>query len=144
MTYKLGNIIFSVVFFLLGLYFLIGAFQIQNLITGNDVGPRAFPILVSIGLIIFSGINLATSLFEKDIEKLEFNNATKVFLTMLSLVAFLLLISLINFYIASIIMIPILLWINDVRKIIILSISTVVTILFIFVVFDYLLGVPLP
>lgn len=53
MTFKLGNIIFSVAFLSIGFYFLIDTFQIQNLVSGNDVGPRAFPLLVAIGLIIF-------------------------------------------------------------------------------------------
>ena len=144
MTYKLGNILFSVTFLLIGLYFLINTFQIQNLVSGNDVGPRAFPLLVSIGLIIFAGINLMTSIFNKQIEKLEFQNFTKVVLTMAGLILFLILISVANFYIASIIMLPILLWINDVRKPVRLGFSTVITILFIFVVFDYLLRIPIP
>jgi len=144
MTYKLGNILFSVTFLLIGLYFLINTFQIQNLVSGNDVGPRAFPLLVSIGLIIFAGINLMTSIFNKQIEKMEFQNFTKVVLTMAGLILFLILISVLNFYIASIIMLPILLWINDVRKPVRLGFSTVITILFIFVVFDYLLRIPIP
>ncbi|MCM3388210.1 tripartite tricarboxylate transporter TctB family protein [Ureibacillus chungkukjangi] len=144
MTFKLGNIIFSVAFLSIGFYFLIDTFQIQNLVSGNDVGPRAFPLLVAIGLIIFSGINLMTSIFEKNIEKLKFQNFTKVVLTMVGLVIFLILISAFNFYIASIIMIPILLWINDVRKVTRLGFSTVITIAFIFVVFDFLLGIPIP
>ena len=144
MTYKLGNILFSVTFLLIGLYFLINTFQIQNLVSGNDVGPRAFPLLVSIGLIIFAGINLITSIFDKKIEKLEFQNFTKVVLTMVGLILFISLISIINFYIASIIMLPILLWINDVRKPIRLGFSTIITVLFVFVIFDYLLEIPIP
>lgn len=144
MTYKTGNIIFSIMFLLIGLYFLIFSFDIQNLVTGNDIGPRAFPIIVSIGFVVFSFLCLLSSILQKNFEKIEIGNTAKVFITMGLLTLFVLVINYSNFYIASLIFVPLLMWINGVKSLVNLIVSTILTIGFVFVVFDTLLGVPLP
>jgi Tripartite tricarboxylate transporter TctB family len=142
-----ANIIGCIFFLLIGIWFLVNSLFLTGTQDPMDVGPAAFPIVSSVGIIICSVFYLIREVRkkkEKNDEKITISNKNQVYLSMLVLVGYIAFMEFVGFYISSVIFLPLFLYIVGVRKI---SQSAFVSggfILFAYVAFDLLLEVPMP
>lgn len=142
-----ANLVGVIFFMLVGIWFLVNALFLPGDAGTADVGPSVFPILSAVGLIVASIIYLIKVIREKNKsgqEKITINNRNKVLSAIGILIAYVLIIDVIGYYIASVIMIPLLLVISGIRNVVRIGILSMGFLLFIFVGFDTLLGIPLP
>ncbi|QHJ70132.1 tripartite tricarboxylate transporter TctB family protein [Planococcus halotolerans] len=142
-----ANIVGLIFFILVGVWFLVNALFLPGDPGTADVGPAVFPILSAVGLIVASLVYLFKVFSNRkkaEQEKITIDNRNKVLSAIGILIAYVLLIDLVGYYISSIIMIPLLLVISGVRNILRVGILSVGFLIFIFVGFDTLLGIPLP
>jgi hypothetical protein len=142
-----ANIAGCIFFLLIGIWFLVNSLFLTGTQNPMDLGPAAFPIVSSVGIIICSVFYMVREVRKKreeDGEKITVSNKNQVFLSMLVLVGYIAFMEFVGFYISSVIFLPLFLYIVGVRKI---SQSALVSggfILFAYVAFDLLLEVPMP
>ncbi|WP_255472972.1 tripartite tricarboxylate transporter TctB family protein [Planomicrobium sp. CPCC 101079] len=134
-------------FILIGVWFLINSLLLPESEGTADVGPSVFPIISAVGLIIASSFYLINDLRNRrnaDKEKIVIPNRNKVISAIGILIAYLLVMDLVGYYIASIIAIPLLLYISGVKNVMKVGILSAGFLVFIYVGFDTLLGIPMP
>lgn len=142
-----ANIVGSIFFILIGIWFLVNSLFLSGTQNAMDVGPSAFPILSSVGIILASVVYMVRELRSRkqdEAERITIRNQNKVLLSMIFLVAYVLVMQIVGYYIASVLFIPIVLFTVGVRRIVQLVSLSAGFVLFAYVVFDVLLGVPMP
>ena len=142
-----ANIIGMIFFILIGVWFLINSLLLPGSEGTADVGPSAFPIISAVGLIVASLFYLINELRNRknaDQEKIGMPNRNKVLSAIGILIAYILVMELVGYYIASIIAIPLLLFVSGVKNVIKVGILSVGFLVFIYIGFDTLLGIPMP
>jgi putative tricarboxylic transport membrane protein len=144
---KTANIIGCIFFILIGIWFLVNSLFLSGTQNAMDVGPSAFPILSSAGIILASGVYLVREVRKgkkDEAERITIRNQNKVLLSMIFLVAYVMVMQMAGYYIASVLFIPIVLFTVGVRRLVQLVPLSAGFVLFAYVVFDVLLGVPMP
>jgi putative tricarboxylic transport membrane protein len=142
-----ANIIGCIFFILIGLWFLINSLFLAGTQNAMDVGPSAFPMLSAVGIILVSAVCIVRFVRgrnKEEAEKITIRNQNKVLLSMALLVAYVLVMQMAGYYIASILFIPVFLYAVGVKRLVQLVPISAGFVLFAYVVFDYLLGVPMP
>jgi putative tricarboxylic transport membrane protein len=142
-----ANLIGCVFFLIVGIWFLVNSLFLTGTQNPMDVGPAAFPILSSIGIILASLLYMIKEIRKrnrKGDEKITISNRLKVYISMVLLVAYILVIQFAGYYIASVVFIPLFLYFVGVKNIVKLVPVSAGFILFVYVVFDVLLDVPMP
>ncbi len=142
-----ANLIGCVFFLIVGIWFLVNSLFLTGTQNPMDVGPAAFPILSSIGIILASLLYMIKEIRKrngKGDEKITISNRLKVYISMVLLVAYILVMQFAGYYIASVVFIPLFLYIVGVKNIVKLVPVSAGFILFVYVVFDVLLDVPMP
>lgn len=147
MNMNVANLIASIVFICFGMWFLTGGLALPKAVNTADVGPHAFPLIMSISIIVFSAILLVQTILsikKGASEKVKFNKIINVvsFAGLLILYAFL--VPIFGYYISTMLFLPFLILATGERswkKVVFITIGFVA---FAKVAFDILLGVPLP
>jgi putative tricarboxylic transport membrane protein len=142
-----ANVIGCIFFLLVGIWFLVNSLFLTGTQNPMDVGPAAFPILSSIGIILASLFYMIREVRKKSGEssgRITITNRFKVIFSMILLVAYILVMQFAGYYIASIVFIPFFLYLVGVKNLLKLIPVSVGFILFVYVVFDILLEVPMP
>jgi putative tricarboxylic transport membrane protein len=142
-----ANVVGCIFFLIVGIWFLVNSLFLTGTQNPMDVGPAAFPILSSIGIILASLFYMIREVRKKNgksSEKITISNRFKVYISMFLLVVYILIIQFAGYYIASIVFIPLFLYIVGVKNILKLIPVSAGFILFVYVVFDLLLEVPMP
>ncbi|MFP7443011.1 MAG: tripartite tricarboxylate transporter TctB family protein [Bacillota bacterium] len=142
-----ANIFGCGVFLLIGVWFLVNSLFLPGTQNPMDVGPAAFPILSAVGLIVASTLYLVMVIRKKREsggKRITISNQMKVFISMAILIAYIFTIQYAGYYIASILFIPLFLFNVGVKRIVNLVPVSAGFILFVYVLFDVLLEVPLP
>jgi putative tricarboxylic transport membrane protein len=142
-----ANVVGCIFFLIVGIWFLVNSLFLTGTQNSMDVGPAAFPILSSIGIIIASLFYMIREVRKKNgksSEKITISNRFKVYISMILLVVYILIIQFAGYYIASIVFIPLFLYIVGVKNIVKFIPVSAGFILFVYVVFDLLLEVPMP
>ncbi|MCF6411595.1 tripartite tricarboxylate transporter TctB family protein [Pseudalkalibacillus salsuginis] len=134
--------IFSII---ASVWFILSSRKFPESLNQADVGPAAFPTIISIIIIIFSVTLIISSFFNKDSEdKVEILRIKNVILSILLLLLFALGIPFLGFYVAAALFFPIMLFLASVTNWKSIVATTLLFELLAFGVFDQLLGVPLP
>lgn len=134
-------------FLLVGCWFLVNALFLSGNSGTADVGPSAFPILSASGIIIASVFYIVRALKNKQInnsERLVISNKIKVLVSIGVLVLYILAMEFLGYYISSIIFIPLFLMVAGVKRVAKVVSVSAGFILFVYVGFDILLGIPMP
>jgi putative tricarboxylic transport membrane protein len=142
-----ANVVGCIFFLIVGIWFLVNSLFLTGTQNSMDVGPAAFPTLSSIGIILASLFYMIREVRKKNgqsSEKITISNRFKVYISMILLVVYILIIQLAGYYIASVVFIPLFLYIVGVKNILKLIPVSAGFILFVYVVFDLLLEVPMP
>ncbi|MCL7749227.1 tripartite tricarboxylate transporter TctB family protein [Halalkalibacter alkaliphilus] len=147
MNMNVANIIASVIFIGIGAWFLIGTLALPTASNAADVGPRAFPLIMSISIITFSIVLLIQSILsikkgeQKSVKFTKLMNVT-VFAGLLILYAYL--VPRIGYFVSTLIFFPFIILATGERswkKVVFITIGFLA---FAKLAFDMLLGVPLP
>lgn len=139
---KVGNIIVSVIFFCFMLLIFILALQIPSKPIDGGPGPGYIPLIYSsIGMLLSLGIFI-NSIREKTSEKFYLSN--HFFLFILIITGYAILIPILNYYIATIIFIIIILLIMGARKLSLILLLPLIYSVFIFMIFEKVMGIPMP
>lgn len=142
---NLADIIISFTCIGIGLWFLYEAYKLPPSSSPADMGPGAFPLLISVLLIICGVWMIGNSIIHRNnTEKVTFYKINNTFIFTIILVGYLLLTNIIGYYLTTIIMIPLLLVSSGIRNIKSILLILVIFLLIAFIGFDMLLGVPLP
>lgn len=143
------NYIISTIFIVLG-----GAISFVSLHYGTGIdstgtpGPGFWPFLLGSLMIILAIVLLMSSLRQKEAEaeQVELNTADtkRVYATMLIIVAFCFLLYFLGFYLAILVFIPSIMYLLQVRKILTIVLTTIITVGAIHLIFSVLLNVSFP
>lgn len=152
---NMGEVILSFIFTIIGIIFIIYAFKTipkDNIVGQPGIGPRAFPLLASFGLVIFSLVILinrflrykSKSKEEKNIVVFEYEGVRRLLFSFLGLVAYYFITPRIGFLVSSIIYLTFVYYISGYKNKKMLVFLAIVINLVIYYVFHGLLNVPLP
>ncbi|WP_281974629.1 tripartite tricarboxylate transporter TctB family protein [Halobacillus litoralis] len=145
MNSKKANIILAVLSILFALWFLLSAGNLPAPLNEVNIGPAAFPKVISILIILFSlAITIKSFLDKKSDDEIKINRFKSILMFIGGILLFGLTIPYLGFYISAAIYFPILLFLASERNWKRIVLVTVVFELFAFGVFGNLLGVPLP
>lgn len=143
----LGEVVIGLGISLLSGWFIFNSILLPIRWDGGNVGAGAFPLVISslcfilaLCLTIFSLIQV----LKKRIHVIEFNKLPRIVGAMASFILFIILMPLIGFYITALLLIPVLLVISSENQWKRIVLITGGFILFSWVGFDLMLGVPLP
>lgn len=150
---KIGELILSALFLGVGIFFAFYAFKTipkENIGGQPGIGPRAFPLLASFGMIIFSIIILVHRLIsfkkqkEKNVIELDKKGLIRVFSVIVGLITYYFLIPKIGFLLGSIIFLLFVYFICGYENKKVLIFLAVILNLVVYYVFQILLNVSLP
>lgn len=147
MSLNVANIVSSIFFILFGTWFLTGALKLPGALDNADVGPAAFPLLLSVFMLLSAVIIMIQTIINiKNNEDriIKFNRLTRVIGYAALLFLYALCIPKLGYYISTFIVFPILMLIAGEygwKKIVFISLGFI---LFAYLFFDTLMGVPLP
>ncbi|WP_059104358.1 tripartite tricarboxylate transporter TctB family protein [Shouchella shacheensis] len=147
LKYSIGEILIGTIILVFSLWFLMEALALPISRGGNDVGPATFPLIASGLCTAFSLIFIVQALVarKKDNEKkIIVNGPKKVILSITAFLLYIALIPIISFYVSTLVFLPLLLLITKERNWIKIGLITAGFLLFSFVGFELILGVPLP
>ncbi|UOR13964.1 tripartite tricarboxylate transporter TctB family protein [Halobacillus amylolyticus] len=140
-----GNLVLGTISIIFALCFFIGAQQFPEAVNKAGVGPAAFPKAISILVIIFSVTIILNSLFNKaNDSRIVVKRFGNILMSVGSIIAFVVLIPILGFYISTAIFFPVLLFLASETNWKSIVMTTLIFELFAFGMFDQLLGVPLP
>jgi len=152
---NMGEVILSLIFTIIGIIFIIYAFQTipaENIAGQPGIGPRAFPLLASFGLVIFSLLILINRYLryrsktaeEKNIVEFEYEGIRRLFFSFAGLIVYYFVTPRIGFLISSILYLLFVYYISGYKNKKLLVFLAVAVNLVIYYVFHGLLNVPLP
>ncbi|KMJ56394.1 hypothetical protein AB685_22215 [Bacillus sp. LL01] len=147
MNRNMANLIASIVFIIIGTWFLYNTVQLPQTTNAADVGPRAFPLIMSISIIVFSIVLLVQTILSRkqDMDKkIYIHRAWSVVTFAALLIIFVLAIPRLGYYLSALIFFPLFIFATGEKSLIKVSLLTAGFLGFTKVAFDMLLGVPLP
>lgn len=146
MRLSLAEIISGGLFFSLASWFLTMAIRFPPPLNPVDVGPSAFPKLISISILILSAFLIVQGFMglKKGKHILFINRRNKLIGSILLLVLYIIIIPIIGYYLSTAICLPVMLVLAEERKWKSVLLITVGFLLFSKLGFGILLNVPLP
>ncbi|WP_058487037.1 tripartite tricarboxylate transporter TctB family protein [Defluviitalea phaphyphila] len=141
-----ANLISAFIFIVLSIYVISEASHFPNYGGSEVTGPGFFPIILSIILIVLSVLLIITSIFNKDERNtgLFEKKAVKAYITILSLLIYVMLLKYVGFIILTLIFLFGLIRFYGMKNYIKISLSSIVATVSIYWIFKVLLSVPLP
>lgn len=134
-------------FLLIGCWFLVNSLFLNSPQNTADFGPSVFPIISSVGIILASVYYIVRIIIKKTAEsnvKIGIRNRNRVLIAIAVILGYISTMELAGYYISSAIFIPLFLFaagVKGYKQIISVSIGFT---FFVYIVFDVLLGIPLP
>lgn len=130
------------------LWFWLGASSIQTRSPFSLVGPAAFPraisVLLAVCSLLFVGRSVASRLRTGISTKVAIDRPVHVFAAMALVAAYPLLIDALGYYIATGLWLPVFLWVSGYKRPLGIVLVSIGFLVFTKIVFDKLLGTPLP
>ncbi|MDF2821061.1 MAG: hypothetical protein K0R15_1502 [Clostridiales bacterium] len=141
-----GNLISAIIFIIIGIYVLIEVSTFPNLGGEQVTGPEFFPKILAIVLIVLSLILFISTILDKENRETGLFNAlaTKTYITMFSLLAYVLLMGILGFIIPTIVFLIGMIRLCGMKSIPRIAIVSILATFVIYGVFQLLLAVPLP
>lgn len=147
MKMAVAEIITGIFFLLIAVVFFTLSMKLPPPMNQSDLGPATFPVMITVVITVLSimllyrGVKGKDSLTQPLIKILRKNS---VFIVVLLLLAYVVLMPLLGYYISTVVFFPILLWFAGEKNPKKLALISIFFVLFAKAVFDMLLGVPLP
>lgn len=148
MTERRRNILIGILFFAVGVFISVSALGIKPRMK-NDMGSGFYPLVLGFAIIAISLLRLITVFRQprKNEEKKELSDLRGGWLTILLLCAYVLMFNKIGFLLSTAIYLFAQMWIltpRDKWSLSLMSIVSIITPLFLYVMFVFALNIPLP
>ncbi len=146
---KKANYIISAIMFLVGLGIVMISSSLKIQIGDGDPGAGFWPMLLGILIIIFAvGLAISTLKNKKILEEKTFTISTpanmRVYILFVVIIFFCVILYFLGFYIGALLFIPAVMYLLEVRSVKKIVLTTVITLVAVYVLFGMLLNISLP
>jgi len=143
----LAELISGIVFLIIAIVFFTMTLKLPPPMNQSDLGPATFPYIIIFLMAILACVLIYRGVKERENTKqpvIKIKRQNSVLLVILGVFIYINLMPIIGYYISTLISLPVILWFAGEKKPIKIALLSGGFLLFAKVVFDMLLGVPLP